>query len=248
VHWLKVYEIPQASRSARGKAVINLLQLEQGEGISSYVRVKEFKEDNFVIMATKNGLIKKTDLMAYSNPRKGGIIGITLEEGDELIDVSLTDGTQEILMATHLGKAIRFPEKQVRDMGRGAKGVKGISLAKKDKVIAMEVAKKDSMVLTATSEGFAKRTAIDEYRKQSRGGKGVINVKVTEKNGAAVGLKIVNDQDEFMVITVKGMIVRCSVKDIRDTGRSAQGVHIIKLESGDSVSSIAHVVPEEKEE
>ena len=248
VHWLKVYEIPQASRSARGKAVINLLQLEQGEGISSYVRVKEFKEDNFVIMATKNGLIKKTDLMAYSNPRKGGIIGITLEEGDELIDVSLTDGTQEILMATHSGKAIRFPEKQVRDMGRGAKGVRGIRLAKKDKVIAMEVAKKDSMVLTATSEGFAKRTAIDEYRKQSRGGKGVINVKVTEKNGAAVGLKIVNDQDELMVITVKGMIVRCSVKDIRDTGRSAQGVHIIKLESGDSVSSIAHVVPEEKEE
>ena len=248
VHWLKVYEIPQASRSARGKAVINLLQLEQGEGISSYVRVKEFKEDSFVIMATKNGLIKKTDLMAYSNPRKGGIIGITLEEGDELIDVSLTDGTQEILMATHSGKAIRFPEKQVRDMGRGAKGVRGIRLAKKDKVIAMEVAKKDSMVLTATSGGFAKRTAIDEYRKQSRGGKGVINVKVTEKNGAAVGLKIVNDQDELMVITVKGMIVRCSVKDIRDTGRSAQGVHIIKLESGDSVSSIAHVVPEEKEE
>jgi len=248
VHWLKVYEIPQASRAARGKAVINLLQLEQGEGISSYVRVKEFKEGNFVIMATKNGLIKKTDLMAYSNPRKGGIIGITLEQGDELIDVSLTDGTQEILMATHLGKAIRFPEKQVRDMGRGAKGVKGISLAKKDKVIAMEVAKKDSMVLTATSEGFAKRTAIDEYRKQSRGGKGIINVKVTEKNGAAIGLKIVNDQDELMVITVKGMIVRCSVKDIRDTGRSAQGVHIIKLESGDSVSSIAHVVPEDKEE
>ena len=248
VHWLKVYEIPQASRSARGKAVINLLQLEQGEGISSYVRVKEFKEDNFVIMATKNGLIKKTDLMAYSNPRKGGIIGITLEEGDELIDVSLTDGTQEILMATHLGKAIRFPEKQVRDMGRGAKGVKGISLAKKDKVIAMEVAKKDYTVLTATSEGFAKRTAIDEYRKQSRGGKGVINVKVTDKNGAAVGLKIVSDQDELMVITVKGMIVRCSVKDIRDTGRSAQGVRIIKLDSGDKVSSIAHVIPEEKEE
>ncbi|OGW71739.1 MAG: DNA gyrase subunit A [Omnitrophica bacterium GWA2_41_15] len=248
VHWLKVYEIPQASRSARGKAIINLLQLEQGENISSYVRVKEFKEDNFVIMATKNGLIKKTDLMAYSNPRKGGIIGITLEEGDELIDVSLTDGTQEILMATHSGKAIRFPEKQVRDMGRGAKGVRGIRLAKKDKVIAMEVAKKDSTVLTATSEGFAKRTAIGEYRKQSRGGKGIINVKVTNKNGAAVGLKIVNDQDELMVITQKGMIVRLSVKDIRSTGRSAQGVHIIKLDSGDTVSSIAHVVPEEKEE
>jgi len=248
VHWLKVYEIPQASRAARGKAIINLLQLEQGESISSYVRVKEFKEGNFVIMATKNGLIKKTDLMAYSNPRKGGIIGITLEKGDELIDVSLTDGSQEILMATHLGKAIRFPEKQVRDMGRAAKGVRGIRLAKKDKVIAMEIAKKDSTVLTATSEGFAKRTAIEQYRKQSRGGKGIINVKVTKKNGEAVGLKTVNDADELMVITQKGMIVRCSVKDIRVTGRSAQGVRIIKLDSGDSVSSIAHVVPEEKEE
>ncbi|MCX5692224.1 MAG: DNA gyrase subunit A [Candidatus Omnitrophica bacterium] len=248
VHWLKVYEIPQASRSARGKAVINLLQLEQGENISSYVRVKEFKEDNFVIMATKNGLIKKTDLMAYSNPRKGGIIGITLEKDDELIEVELTDGHQEMLLATYLGKAIRFPEKQVRDMGRGAKGVKGIRLGKKDRVIAMQIAKKDSTVLTATSEGFAKRTAIDQYRKQSRGGKGIINVKVTKKNGEAVGLKTVNDQDELMVITQKGMIVRLSVKDIRSTGRSAQGVHIIKLDSGDTVSSIAHVIPEEKEE
>ncbi|MFA4991351.1 MAG: DNA gyrase subunit A [Candidatus Omnitrophota bacterium] len=248
VHWLKVYEIPQAGRSARGKAVINLLQLEQGENISSYVRVREFKEGDFVVMATKNGLIKKTDLMAYSNPRKGGIIGITLEKDDELIEVELTDGHQELLIATYLGKAIRFPEKQVRDMGRGAKGVKGIRLGKKDRVIAMQIAKKDSTVLTATSEGFAKRTAIDQYRKQSRGGKGIINVKVTNKNGEAVGLKTVNDQDELMVITQKGMIVRLSVKDIRSTGRSAQGVHIIKLDSGDKVSSIAHVVPEEKEE
>ena len=248
VYWLKVYEIPVASRSARGKAVINLLELSQGENISSYVRVKEFKEGNFVIMATKNGLIKKTDLMAYANPRKGGIIGITVEEGDELIEVELTDGKQDILLATHLGKAIRFPEAQVRDMGRGAKGVKGINLAKKDKVIAMQIAKKDSTVLTATSEGFAKRTAIEQYRRQSRGGKGIINVKVTKKNGEAVGLKTVNDTDELMVITGKGMIVRCSVKDIRITGRSAQGVHIIKLDSGDKASSIAHVVPEEKEE
>jgi DNA gyrase subunit A len=247
VHWLKVYEIPQASRAARGKAIINMLQLEQGENISSYVRVKEFKEDNFLVMATREGLIKKTDLMAYSNPRKGGIIGITIEKGDELIEVELTDGHQEILLATQQGKIIRFPETQVRDMGRSAKGVRGIRLAKKDKVIAMGLTTRDSTVLTVMSEGFAKRTAIDQYRKQSRGGKGIKNVNVTKKNGETVGMKTVTDKDEIMVITGKGMIVRCAVKDIRTTGRSTQGVRIIKLDSGDKVSSIARVVPEEEE-
>jgi DNA gyrase subunit A len=247
VHWLKVYEIPQASRAARGKAIINMLQLEQGENISSYVRVKEFKEDNFLVMATREGLIKKTDLMAYSNPRKGGIIGITIEKGDELIEVELTDGHQEILLATQQGKIIRFPETQVRDMGRSAKGVRGIRLAKKDKVIAMGLTTRDSTVLTVMSEGFAKRTAIDQYRKQSRGGKGIKNVNVTKKNGETVGMKTVTDKDEIMVITGKGMIVRCAVKDIRTTGRSTQGVRIIKLDSGDKVSSIARVVPEKEE-
>jgi DNA gyrase subunit A len=246
VYWLKVYEIPQASRAARGKAVINMLELSQGENISSYVRVKEFKEGCFLVMATKNGLIKKTDLMAYSNPRKGGIIGITVEKEDELIEVEFTDGKEDLLLATSQGKAIRFPESQVRDMGRGAKGVRGIRLGKKDRVIAMQIAKEDSTVLTVTSQGFAKRTAIDQYRKQSRGGKGIKNVNVTKKNGNAAGLKTVSDKDEIMVITEKGMIVRCAVKDIRITGRSTQGVHIIKLDSGDNVSSIAHVVPEEE--
>jgi DNA gyrase subunit A len=248
VHWLKVYEIPQASRAARGKAIINMLQLEQGEKISSYVRVKEFKEGNFLVMVTREGLIKKTDLMAYSNPRKGGIIGITIEKGDELIEVELTDGHQEILLATQQGKIIRFPETQVRDMGRSAKGVRGIRLAKKDKVIAMVLANKDSMVLTVTSEGFAKRTPIDQYRKQSRGGKGIKNVNVTKKNGEAVGVKTVTDKDEIMVITEKGMIVRCAVKDIRTTGRSTQGVRIIKLDAGDKVASVARLAPEEREE
>lgn len=246
-HWLKVYEIPQAGRAARGKAIVNMLQLSQGESIHSYVKVKEFKKGDFLVMATKNGLIKKTDLMAYSNPRKGGIIGITVEKDDELIEVELTDGKQEILLATNQGKIIRFPESQVRDMGRSAKGVKGISVAKKDRVIAMALAKKDSTVLTITSQGFAKRTAIEQYRKQSRGGKGVKNVNVTKKNGEAVGLKTVNDKDELMVMTEKGMIVRCAVKDIRTTGRSTQGVRIIKLDSGDKVASVACVVPEEEE-
>lgn len=245
VHWLKVYEIPQSSRAARGKAVVNLLQLSQGETISSYVRVKEFKEGLFLVMATKNGLIKKTDLMAYSNPRKGGIIGITVEKGDELIKVKWTDGNQDIFIATKEGKAIHFPEKQVRNMGRSAKGVRGIRLGKKDKVISMEVCIKDATVLTVTSEGFAKRTPVTEYRKQSRGGKGIKNVNVTTKNGEAIGIKMVNDNDGLMVMTQKGMIVRCLVKDIRTTGRSAQGVHIIKLDKGDQVASVARVAPEE---
>lgn len=245
VHWLKVYEIPQSSRAARGKAVVNLLQLSQGETISSYVRVKEFKEGMFLVMATKNGLIKKTDLMAYSNPRKGGIIGITVEKGDELIKVKWTDGNQDIFIATKEGKAIHFPEKQVRNMGRSAKGVRGIRLGKKDKVISMEVCIKDATVLTVTSEGFAKRTPVTEYRKQSRGGKGIKNVNVTTKNGEAIGIKMVNDNDGLMVMTQKGMIVRCLVKDIRSTGRSAQGVHIIKLDKGDQVASVARVAPEE---
>jgi len=197
-------------------------------------------------MATQNGLIKKTDLMAYSNPRKGGIIGITIEKGDELIDVKLTEGKQEILFATNQGKAIRFPESQVRDMGRSAKGVKGISLGKQDRVIAMDIVRKDSTILTVTSEGFAKRTSINEYRKQSRGGKGIKNINVTKKNGEAIGLKTVTDNDELMVITEKGMIVRFAVKDIRSTGRATQGVHIIKLDKGDRVSTVASVVPEEE--
>jgi DNA gyrase subunit A len=196
-------------------------------------------------MATKLGLIKKTSLSGYSNPRKGGIIGITLEKNDELIEVKLTDGKQELLLATRYGKAIRFPESQVRQMGRAAKGVRGISLSKKDEVIAMEMAQKDGTVLTVTELGFAKRTPINQYRIQRRGGKGIINVKVMSKNGQAVRLKSVSDKDELMVITQNGMFLRCPVKDIRSTGRSAQGVRLIKLTDKDRVSSVGHVVVEE---
>jgi DNA gyrase subunit A len=247
VHWLKVYEIPQGSRIAKGRAVINLLQLGSDEELSATIPVKAFSEDQFLVMVTKLGLIKKTRLNEYSNPRKGGIIGITLEEGDELIGVKLTDGEQELLIATRQGKAIRFPESQVRDMGRSAKGVKGISLAKKDEVIAMEVPHKEATVLTVNELGFAKRTPVEQYRKQSRGGKGVINVKVTSKNGQAVALKMVSDQDELMVITQNGMFLRCPVKDIRSSGRSSQGVRLIKLADKDKVSSVAHVIADEEE-
>ncbi|MDD5449891.1 MAG: DNA gyrase subunit A, partial [Candidatus Omnitrophica bacterium] len=231
VHWLKVHEIPQGSRQSRGKAIINLFQLEQGESISAYIPIREFKEGNYLVMATKNGLIKKTELSAFSNPRKGGIIGITLEKDDELIGVQLTDGDKELILATKEGKAIRFREKQVRDMGRGAKGVFGIRLAKKDILIAMAVVEKDATLLTVTENGFGKRTDFSEYRVQSRGGKGIINIKANKKNGLVAGLKSVTDKDELMLITEKGMIVRCAIKDIRATGRSTQGVRLMKLEA-----------------
>lgn len=247
VHWLKVHEIPQASRQSRGKAIINLIQLEQGENVSAYIPVREFKEGSYLIMVTKQGSIKKTDITAFANPRKGGIIGITLDKDDELIEVELTDGHKEIFLATREGKAIRFPEEQVRDMGRSAMGVRAIRLDKKDVVISLEVVNKDATLLTVTDNGFGKRTDFSEYRTQSRGGKGIINIKASKKNGIVVGTSGVTDKDEFMLITEKGMIVRCAIKDIRTTGRSTQGVRIIKLDAGDKVASMARVIAEEEE-
>lgn len=246
-HWLKVYEIPQASRISKGKAIINLLEIKTDGKISSTIPVKDFGEDKYLVMVTKQGLIKKTRLGAYSNPRKGGIIGITLEKGDELIGVALTDGKQELLIGTKSGKAVRFSESQVRDMGRIAKGVRAVSLSKKDEVIAMVLGQKDATVLTVTELGFAKRTAFSEYRLTRRGGKGVINIKVTSKNGQAVSLKTVGELDELMVITEGGMFLRCAIKDIRSTGRAAQGVRLIKLSDKDRVSSVASLIAEEEE-
>lgn len=247
VHWLKVYEIPQASRTSKGKAIINLVQMEPGAKISSTIPVKEFSSDKYLVMVTKLGQIKKTMLDAYGNPRKAGIIGISLEKNDELIGVEMTDGKQELLIGTRQGKAIRFSESKVRDMGRAAKGVRAISLGKKDEVIDLVVPKKDTAILTVTSLGFAKRTTVEEYRLTSRGGKGVINIKVTDKNGEAVNIKTVNDNDELMVITQNGIFLRCAVKDIRETGRSAQGVRLIKLQDKDRVSCVAPVIAEEEE-
>ena len=246
VHWLKVYEIPQAGRVSKGKAIINLVQMEAGSKISSTVPVKEFSEDRYLVMVTKLGQIKKTRLDAYGNPRKAGIIGITLEKNDALVGVDMTDGKQELLIGTRQGKAIKFSEEKVRDMGRAAQGVRAISLAKKDEVIDMIVAHKGSAVLTVTELGFAKRTTVEEYRLTSRGGKGVINIKVTDKNGEAVSLKSVGDNDELMVITQNGIFLRCAIKDIRETGRSAQGVRLIKLQDKDRVSRVAPMIAEEE--
>jgi DNA gyrase subunit A len=246
VHWLKVYEIPQASRISKGKAIINLLEMALDSKISSTIPVKEFSADKYLVMVTKQGQIKKTRLDAYGNPRKGGIIGITLDKDDGLIGVELTDGKQELLLGTRHGKAVRFSETKVRDMGRTAHGVRGISLAKKDGVIDMVLAQKGTAILTVTALGFAKRTPIEEYRLTSRGGKGVINIKVTNKNGEAMSLKTVGDRDELMAITQNGMFLRCAVKDIRTTGRSAQGVRLIKLQDKDRVSCVAPVIAEEE--
>jgi DNA gyrase subunit A len=247
VYWVKVYEIPQASRVSKGKAVVNLIQIEGGVKISSTIPVKEFVGDKYLVMVTKLGQIKKTRLDAYGNPRKGGIISITLDDDDELIGVQLTDGQQELLIGTRQGKAIRFPESKVRDMGRAARGVRAVSLGKKDEVIAMVVVQKEATILTVTELGFVKRTLAKEYRLTSRGGKGVINIKVTDKNGEAVTLKSVNDNDELMVITQNGIFLRCAVKDIRETGRSSQGVRLIKLQDKDHVSCVAPVIAEEEE-
>ncbi len=247
VHWLKVYEIPQAARASKGKAIVNLVAMEAGAKISSTIPVKEFAQDRFLVMVTRQGLVKKTQLSAYSNPRKGGIISMTLEADDELIGVQLTDGQQELLIGTAQGKAIHFPEAKVRDMGRGARGVRAISLEKKDAVIDLVLAQPQTTILTVTDLGFAKRTPVEEYRLTSRGGKGIINLRVTDKNGNAVSLKTVSDKDELMVITQNGIFLRCAVKDIRTTGRSSLGVRLIKLQDKDRVSCIAPVIAEDEE-
>ncbi len=250
-YWLKVYEIPEASRTAKGRMVVNLLALSSGERITSVVAVKEFSEHSYLLMCTKQGLVKKTRLSYFSNPRRAGIVAIGLGKDDHLVKAGLTDGKQRILLAARQGKSVLFHEKQIRDMGRAARGVRGIRLAKKDEIVGMEVLpleaeKMGLTLLTVTTGGFAKRTTFGEYRLQSRGGKGIINIKTTPRNGEVAGVTSANNEDEIMAITQKGMIVRCPVKDIRQTGRSTQGVRLISLEKNDIVTSIAKVVAKEE--
>ncbi|MGZ8393254.1 MAG: DNA gyrase subunit A, partial [Nitrospira sp.] len=226
VYWLKVHEIPEASRAAKGKALVNLLALSKDEKVTASLPVKEFRADRFIIMATKLGVIKKTELSAYSNPRQGGIIALTLDPGDKLIGVDLTDGQREILLGTKQGITIRFKEEDVRPMGRTAHGVRGITLEAGDEVIGMETITPDSTtaILTVTEGGYGKRTPVNEYRVQGRGGKGIISVKTTERNGPAVGFLQVRDEDEIMLMAAQGKVLRCKVDDIREIGRNTQGV------------------------
>ena len=252
VYWLKVHEIPEASRAAKGKALVNLLALAGGEKVTATLPVKEYREDRFIIMATKKGLIKKTELAAYSNPRQGGIIALGLESGDKLIGVQLTDGHREILLGTKQGITIRFKEEEVRPMGRMAYGVKGITLEEGNDVIGMETITPDSTtaILTVTEGGYGKRTRVGEYRIQGRGGKGIISVKTNERNGPAVGFLQVRDDDEIMLMAAQGKVLRCKVDDIREIGRNTQGVRILDLDGDeDRVVAVARLAePGERED
>jgi DNA gyrase subunit A len=241
VYWLKVHEIPEAGRAAKGKAMVNLLALSGDEKVTATLPVKEFREDRYVVMATRMGTIKKTELAAYGNPRQGGIIALTLDEGDKLIGVEITDGRREILLGTRHGIVIRFKEEDVRPMGRTAHGVRGISLDEGNYVIGMETITPDSTasILTVTEGGYGKRTLVSEYRLQGRAGKGIISVKVTEKNGPAVSFHQVRDGDEIMVMTAEGKILRTRVDDVREIGRNAQGVRLIDMEETDRVVGVA---------
>ena len=244
VFWLKVHEIPEASRAAKGKALVNLLALTGSEKVTATLAVKDYPEDRFVVMATKNGLIKKTELSAYSNPRQGGIIALGLEDGDKLIGVQVTDGQREILLGTKQGITIRFSESDVRAMGRTAYGVKGITLEEGNEVIGMETITPDSTtaILTVTEGGYGKRTPVGEYRVQGRGGKGIISVKTTERNGLAVGFLQVRDSDEIMLMAAQGKVLRCKVGDIREIGRNTQGVRILDLDGDeDRVVAVARL-------
>lgn len=247
-YWQKVYEIPQVGRASKGKPIVNLLNLGKDENITAFVPVKKFEENLYVVMSTKNGVIKKTSLSAFSNPRKGGIIAINIPEDNKLIEAKITDGSYDILLATKEGQAIRFPEIKVRDMGRTAYGVKGISLQNKDYVIGMVVIKRDTTLLAVTENGFGKRSHISEYRITNRGGKGIINIKTTQRNGKVVAVMMVEDEDELMIITQKGIIIRQSVKQIKAIGRNTQGVKLINLEEGDRVVDVARVIKSEEED
>ena len=242
VHWVKVYEVPEASRQARGKAVVNLINLQQDENVTAYVPVKVFDPDKYLIMATKNGTIKKTALAAYSNPRKGGIVAITLEPNDSLINVKLTDGNEEIILATRNGIAVRFDENDVRSTGRSSQGVRGIRLADDDEVIGMVVATDDKTLLTVTENGYGKRTNISEYRLINRGGSGVRNIICSERNGKVVSINSVTDENEIMLITKKGITIRMDVSQINIIGRATQGVRLINLQQDDKLVGVAKIV------
>ena len=244
--WLKVYDIPQGGRATRGRAVVNLIGCEPGEKVKAFVSVKEFDDDHYIVMATKNGIVKKTVLSAYGNPRKGGIYAIEIREGDELIEARITNGEHDILLGTHEGKSIRFSEKNIRPSGRKTMGVIGIRLgSSQDRVVGMLVVRREGTILVATEKGMGKRTEVIQYRTQTRGGKGVMTMRCTDKTGKMVKIMEVVDSDDLIVITDSGVLMRQSVGAIRTIGRVTQGVRLVKLDEGASISSITRVISEE---
>jgi len=245
VYWKKVYELPQAGRSAMGKAIVNLLNLSPEEKIAAILPVRKFEEGKHIVMATKKGLIKKTPLMAFSRPRTGGIIALGIDEGDELIAARVTDGAQEIILGSKKGKAIRFKEEEVRPMGRNAKGVRGVRLGKDDEIIGMEAIGEGATILTVTENGFGKRTHTQEYRIQGRGGMGIITIRTSTRNGNVLGIKQVTDDDEIMLITNFGKIIRIKIKGISIIGRNTQGVKLIGVEKDEKVVGVALLAEKE---
>jgi DNA gyrase subunit A len=250
VYWLKVHEIPQGGRASRGKAIVNLLQVEPGEKVMTILPVKEFEEGKFIVTATQQGTVKKTELMAYSNPRAGGIIALTIDEGDSLIAARLTDGNQDIILASRDGKSIRFPEENCRPMGRTARGVRGMNLENADQVIGMQVVSDatSASLVTVTENGYGKRTDIGEYRVQSRSGKGIITIKTSERNGKVVDIKLVDDSQDLMFITDQGKLLRTSVGNIRVIGRNTQGVRFMVLEESERIVAVAQLAEKDDDD
>ncbi|MCH7867883.1 MAG: DNA gyrase subunit A [Myxococcales bacterium] len=244
VHWIKVHALPQLGRAAKGKAIVNVLQLQQGEAVQTMLPVRSFEnvDDDFVLLSTRNGLIKKTALASFANPRRAGIIAINLTDGDELIAAGRTTGQNEVILATQGGKSIRFSESEVRPMGRSAAGVKGITLTTSDgvsdKVVGMEILSPDATIFTVTKNGYGKRTPLDDYRVQKRGGQGIIAIRTNLRNGEVVGIEQVVETDELMLITSGGKVLRCPVNTISTMGRATQGVRVMNLDAGESVVSV----------
>ena len=247
-YWLKVYDIPQGGRATQGRAIVNLIGCEPGEKVEAFVSVKDFSDNQYIVMATQKGIVKKTVLSAYSKPRKGGIYAIDIREGDRLIEAKITDGDNDILLGTKEGKSIRFSEKDVRPTGRKTMGVKGITLSStEDDVIGMLIVKREGTILVGTEKGFGKRTDVIQYRTQNRGGKGVMTMRITEKTGKMTSIMEVVDADDLVIITNKGVLMRQPVSAIRSIGRVTQGVKLVKLDVGAKISSISRVVHEEEE-
>lgn len=245
VYRLKAYEIPEAGRQAKGTAIVNLLQLDGDEKVTTVIPIQEYKEGQYLMMATKNGLVKKTDIMEYDNIRKGGLAAVTLRENDELIDVKLTDGTQDIILSTVNGMAIRFNETDARPIGRVSQGVKGIELDEDDQVIGMEVCTDNTTFLVVTENGFGKRTELEEYKEQTRGGKGVLTYRITAKTGKCIGMMLVSEEDDIIIISSDGSIIRMKVNEISILGRATQGVTLMRMSEGITVVSMARMVNEE---
>ncbi|NIR46687.1 MAG: DNA gyrase subunit A [Gemmatimonadetes bacterium] len=248
IHWLKVHRVPQTSRTARGRPIVNLIKVKSDDRVTAMVPVREFTDDQYLLFATRKGIVKKTVLAAYGNVRSGGIKAINVADEDELMNVRLTSGSDEVILATRNGKAIRFEEEEVRDMGRGARGVKGIALGRDDEVVGLVVVRDEEALLVVTERGMGKRTPIEDYRLQRRGGKGVINVRLSAKTGKVISIKAVGEADELMLVTRRGIVNRQRVEEIRETGRNAQGVRLVNLDDGDLVVDVARVVSEEEEE